>query len=287
MDVITDIVNDQLEIAFPSLSTYLPYDSPLRLYLILYALIATGGALLYFLFAGVSYYVIFHLFPEKLLTEEDKKVKPGQIRKEIKASVEGIPFITIIIAPIFLVERYGYSKLYADINEYGYVYAAFSIVWFLMFTDFCIYWIHRGLHYPPVYKVLHAKHHSFLAPTPWAAIAFHPVDGWCQALPYHLFVFIFPFHKWIYFTMFIFVQLWTISIHDRVSLCGLDGFINGAAHHSGHHLYFKFNYGQYFTLWDRVGGTHLTWDGGKALADKRNNILKKIYETHCATTKLA
>lgn len=32
--------------------------------------------------------------------------------------------------------------------------------------------------------------------------------------------------------------------------------INSSAHHAVHHLYFNYNYGQYFTLWDRVGGSH-------------------------------
>jgi lathosterol oxidase len=32
--------------------------------------------------------------------------------------------------------------------------------------------------------------------------------------------------------------------------------VNGAAHHTIHHLYFNYNYGQYFTLWDKIGGTY-------------------------------
>lgn len=32
--------------------------------------------------------------------------------------------------------------------------------------------------------------------------------------------------------------------------------INSSAHHAVHHLYFNYNYGQYFTLWDRIGGSH-------------------------------
>jgi lathosterol oxidase len=32
--------------------------------------------------------------------------------------------------------------------------------------------------------------------------------------------------------------------------------INSSAHHSVHHLYFNYNYGQYFTFWDRFGGSH-------------------------------
>lgn len=30
-------------------------------------------------------------------------------------------------------------------------------------------------------------------------------------------------------------------------------FVNGAAHHTDHHTFFDCNYGQFFTLWDRVG----------------------------------
>lgn len=32
--------------------------------------------------------------------------------------------------------------------------------------------------------------------------------------------------------------------------------INTTAHHTVHHLYFNYNYGQYFTFWDRLGGSH-------------------------------
>lgn len=46
-------------------------------------------------------------------------------------------------------------------------------------------------------------------PTPWAAFAFHPIDGYVQSLPYHIFPMLFPLHKKLYvgracltFTMF-------------------------------------------------------------------------------------
>ncbi len=32
--------------------------------------------------------------------------------------------------------------------------------------------------------------------------------------------------------------------------------LNGAACHTMHHLYFNFNFGQYTTLWDRLGGSY-------------------------------
>ena len=32
--------------------------------------------------------------------------------------------------------------------------------------------------------------------------------------------------------------------------------INGAACHTYHHLFFSYNYGQFTTLWDRLGGSY-------------------------------
>jgi lathosterol oxidase len=83
-------------------------------------------------------------------------------------------------------------------------------------------------------------------PTPWAALAFHPVDGYAQSLPYHIFVYVFPLHKYLYLGLFVFVQLWTILIHDGDMISGhfFERYINSPAHHTLHHLYFTCNYGQ-------------------------------------------
>jgi len=64
-------------------------------------------------------------------------------------------------------------------------------------------------------------------------------------------------HKLVYLTMFVLVNFWTVSIHDgdfRVPRL-LKRVVNGAAHHTDHHLFYNYNYGQFFTLWDRIGGS--------------------------------
>lgn len=38
--------------------------------------------------------------------------------------------------------------------------------------------------------------------------------------------------------------------------------INGAACHTMHHLYFNYNYGQYTTVWDRLGRSYRKPDEG-------------------------
>lgn len=58
---------------------------------------------------------------------------------------------------------------------------------------------------------------------------------------------------------FAFVAMWTIFIHDG-EFASQGPVVNGAAHHTVHHLYFNHNYGQYTTLWDRIGGSYRTPD---------------------------
>jgi lathosterol oxidase len=209
------------------------------------------GYMLYFVFAGASYFFIFDHD-----TKEHPKYLKNQVWLEIKQSVTSVPFMAIMTAPCFWLEVQGYSKLY-DATEDGpglwYNYAQFPI--FIMFTDCFIYFIHRGLHHPWVYKTLHKPHHKWIMPTPFASHAFNPIDGFAQSVPYHVFPFILPLQKWAYVALFVFINIWTIMIHDGEFVTD-NPVINGAACHSTHHLAFNYNYGQFTTLWDRLGGTY-------------------------------
>ena len=73
-------------------------------------------------------------------------------------------------------------------------------------------------------------------------------------------------HKFTYLILYVFVNIWTVSIHDANYNVPdlLKPIINGSAHHTDHHLLYNYNYGQYFTLWDRIGGSFRTptaWEG--------------------------
>ncbi|KAL1923474.1 uncharacterized protein VTP21DRAFT_8454 [Calcarisporiella thermophila] len=183
------------------------------------------------------------------------KFLKGQVRKEIALACSSIPFLSLYTVPWFLFEVRGYSKLYTNVDDYGWPYLLFSVFAFLAFTDFCIYWIHRALHHRLLYARFHKPHHRWLVPTPFASHAFHPLDGYSQSVPYHLFVYLVPMHRYLYLFMFVFVNFWTILIHDGELLTN-NPVINSSAHHTIHHLYFNYNYGQYSTLWDRIGKSH-------------------------------
>jgi lathosterol oxidase len=209
------------------------------------------GVLIYFLFSSLSYLYVF----DKDTFKHPKYLR-NQVRMEIMQTMKSMPVMAVLTAPFFLAEVRGYGKIYDTFAEEPFpYYSVLQFPLFIAFTDFNIYWIHRGLHHPWVYKALHKPHHKWIMPTPYASHAFHPVDGWSQSIPYHVFPFIFPLQKWAYVLLFIFINFWTIMIHDGEYVAN-SPVINGAACHTMHHLYFNYNYGQFTTLWDRMGGSY-------------------------------
>lgn len=217
----------------------------------LYFITWVFGVVVYYVFATLSYVFVF----DKDTFNHPKYLK-NQIRKEMAQTNVALPIMALFTAPLFLLEVRGYSKLY-DRSEQGpgWWYDIIQFPFFICFTDFLIYWIHRYLHHPLIYKHLHKPHHKWIMPTPYASHAFHPADGFAQSVPYHLFPFIFPLQKFAYVFLFIFINIWTVLIHDGEYVAD-NPIINGAACHTMHHLYFNFNYGQFTTLWDRMGGSY-------------------------------
>ncbi|KAF3769664.1 hypothetical protein M406DRAFT_343800 [Cryphonectria parasitica EP155] len=248
-----------------------PRDNIFRQALSLFFIVWLFGFLLYFAFASLSYCFVF----DKKTMEHPKYLR-NQIGLEIKQTLAALPGMSVCTTVMMLLEVRGYCKLYdvfEDAPFPGYNWIQYPF--FIMFTDFCIYWIHRWLHHPLIYKRLHKPHHKWIMPTPFASHAFHPLDGFAQSLPYHIFPLIFPLQKVAFLLLFVIVNIWTILIHDGEFVSD-NPVINGAACHSIHHLAFNYNYGQYTTLWDRLGGSYRKPD--RAMFDKEKNMSKEQWE---------
>lgn len=234
-----------------SAGSILTRDNFLRQGFSLFSITWIFGLLTYFLFASLSYIFIFDH-----RTFEHPKFLKHQIRMEIMQTMSALPVMAVVTMPWFLAEVRGYSKMYANVDDHGWFYLVAQFPIFLLFTDSLIYLIHRALHSKYLYKHLHKPHHKWIMPTPYASHAFHPLDGYAQSLPYHIFPFILPLHKYAYIALFTFINIWTVLIHDGEYLAN-DPIINGAACHSLHHLKFSCNYGQFTTLFDRLGGSYV------------------------------
>ena len=120
---------------------------------------------------------------------------------------------TKVAIPWFLFEIRGYSKLYHSESD-SLTTILIQLFTFILFTDCGVYWIHRLEHHPLLYSWLHKPHHQWKISTPFASFAFHPLDGYFQSLPMHIYVYLFPMNSYLYLAMFVAIQIWTISIHD-------------------------------------------------------------------------
>ncbi|EIN09850.1 fatty acid hydroxylase [Punctularia strigosozonata HHB-11173 SS5] len=237
----------------PDVVSAWPRDYIPRQLLSISVLTLVGIHLLYFIFASLSYQFIF----DHNMMRHPRFLK-NQVRQEIECSLRAFPMMTLLTLPWFFAEVQGYSNMYDNVEEYGWLWLVASVPIFLLFTDYGIYWVHRLLHHPLIYKYIHKPHHKWIIPTPFASHAFHPVDGYLQSVPYHLIVFLLPFHRYLYLGLFVVVNFWSIFIHDSDMITGhpLETIINGPAHHTLHHLYFTVNYGQYFTWADKFYGSY-------------------------------
>ena len=235
------------EAAYTSL---LPRYNLIREFFSLWAITAGFGWGLYFFMASLSYMFVF----DRSVFNHPRYLK-NQMSMEIKLAASAIPLMSLLTVPWFLMEINGYSRLYYYDPRKNWVNYCVEIASFIFFTDMGIYFAHRWLHWPTVYKHLHKPHHKWLVCTPFASHAFHPVDGYFQSLSYHVYPFLFPLQKLTYLGLFTFVNFWTIMIHDGNHMYN-NKIVNGTACHTVHHLYFSYNFGQFTTLWDRLGGSY-------------------------------
>jgi lathosterol oxidase len=229
-----------------------PPSDRYRQFLSAYLVLWWGGSLLYLVCASLSW---LFLFDKKL--RKDKFFLPNQEFQEMKVALSTVFIMAFPQAIAFYLEMLGYARLHDKpiVGTAGWLMLIGNCVFYILFTDCLIYWIHRWLHHPVLYGPIHKLHHKWIVSTPFASHAFHWLDGYLQGLPYHIFVFLFPMNKFVYVIFFIIVNMWTVSIHDGAGF--YKGIIlNGSDHHTIHHRQFTYNYGQYFTFWDRLCGTH-------------------------------
>lgn len=187
----------------------------------------------------------------------------------------GITLWTLAQVLVFWGMANGYAPtlLFPD-NPVWFV-AAFVLI--PIWSSFHFYWIHRLLHWPPLYKIAHSLHHRNINVGPWSGISMHPIE---HALFYtnfliHLVVPSHPLHLMFHG----YVQ----STHPVFSHSGFENLVikdnpqlrMGVFFHQLHHRYFECNYGTVEMPWDRWFGSY--HDGTAAATDQTRARKKQMY----------
>ena len=217
----------------------------------------------YFLVAGLFYLIFYIWFPSKW---KDRKInkrgyKPGQLIKEMKWSLINALLFAITASATVILWQKGYTKVYVETGLYDWWYLPLSLIVLMLVHETYYYWIHRWMHIPSVYKLVHKIHHDSKVASPFTAFSFHPIEGLLQAVFLPTMIFILPIH---YYVIIIQLTIMTFSsvinhldieIYSRKKNSFWSKWVIGATHHSLHHKQFKYNYGLYFTFWDKIKKT--------------------------------
>lgn len=137
-------------------------------------------------------------------------------------------------------------------------------VWFVMlflltplWISFHFYWIHRGLHWRPLFNIAHKLHHRNKNVGPWSGLSMHPIEHlmFFSSILIHFIIASHPIH--------ILFHMQHQSLTAATSHTGFSGLLVkdknrlalGTFHHQMHHRYLDCNYGNLEVPFDKWFGS--------------------------------
>jgi sterol desaturase/sphingolipid hydroxylase (fatty acid hydroxylase superfamily) len=217
----------------------------------------------YFLIAGLAYFVFYFLLKNQFINRKIQNKYPqwGHMKLEIFFSLQTVLIFATVATLVFNVLG-PYTHFYAQINDKGWLYYVATFPLMFVIHDTYFYWMHRTIHHPKLYRLIHERHHKSLNPTPWSSYSFHLIESFLEAGIIFLIAFTLPVHRSA-LALFLLMQfVYNVYGHLGYELypkgfhkTWIGRWVNTSVAHNMHHKYFKGNYGLYFLFWDRAMGT--------------------------------
>lgn len=218
----------------------------------------------YAMFAIGFWLVVWVLLGALLASRKIRTEKPParQLALEFLISLRSLAIFSTIGALLFMVERAGYLPGPALAASWGWGWAIASFVLMVIGHDAYFYWTHRLVHDPRLFRTFHRRHHKSHNPSPFTAYSFDIAEAAMQALFVPIWMAIVP-TEWAVVGFFMLHQI----VRNTMGHCGYElfpanskgkplfDFLTTVTHHDLHHDQARWNFGLYFTWWDRLMGT--------------------------------
>ncbi|MDB5251126.1 MAG: sterol desaturase [Flaviaesturariibacter sp.] len=214
----------------------------------------------YLLIAGL-FYGVFHLwFPGKWNCRKinERSYKGGQFRREVAWSTATAGLFAVAGSGLLVLWQKGLTKIYLDVHDYPLWWLPVSLAVAMVLHETYYYWLHRWMHRPAIFRIVHRVHHDSNITSPWTAFSFHPLEGVLQALFLPLLLLLLPMHLYVILLQLTIMTFSSVVNHLDIEVYPkgfhrhfLGRWLIGATHHSLHHKQFRYNYGLYFTFWDK------------------------------------
>jgi lathosterol oxidase len=221
-------------------------------------------SLRYFLVSWPLYWLLWTRRPRSWEKRRLQEIKENSqnIKTEIKWSIVSSLIFSPGVALAMTIINNGYTRVYTNPLEYGYLYLPISLLVYLFLHDTYFYWTHLWLHNPKIYRRFHRIHHQSIKPTPWTSFCFDPLESIMQAVIIPIMLLIIPIHTSMLILLLILMTVFGVinhlgyEVYPRSWMKGFwaEHWIT-PSHHTLHHHKFNCNYGLYFRFWDKVMGT--------------------------------
>lgn len=217
----------------------------------------------YFIIAGGSFLIFYFLLKNTLFSRRMQSKFPHRkdYLRDISFSLVTILIFATMAALVFVVLR-PYTNFFQPYDLYGKAYYFLTFPLMLLVHDAYFYAIHRLMHHPKLFRLVHRVHHFSTNPSPWTSYAFHPLEAFLEAGIIPLIAFTLPVHPSALGLFLLFQFCYNVYGHlgfelfpknFQKSLIGK--WINTGTAHNQHHEHFHGNYGLYTLIWDRLFGT--------------------------------
>ena len=217
----------------------------------------------YLIFAGAAFGVgmaLERLAPWRRL--QKLRFSRPQILREIGYSMLSVLVFVGVVGVIIAMNSAGMTQLYNDAEKYGWAWFWVQIPVLLLIQDWYFYWMHRIVHKAPFYDRIHKTHHLSTNPSAFAAFAFHPLEAILEIAIFVVLIIVMPIHVIALMVAGLMSLAYNVYGHlgyevmPRVIAQSSIGYwLNKSAYHNQHHRTYRYNYGLYTVIWDRLHGT--------------------------------
>jgi sterol desaturase/sphingolipid hydroxylase (fatty acid hydroxylase superfamily) len=218
----------------------------------------------YAIFAVATWFVLWVLLAGWL---QHLKIRPDrppsrQLLTELVVSLRSLAVFSTVGLFLFGLERAGHFDGPAIAAGWGPAWAVVSLALMIVAQDTYFYWTHRAMHHRRLFRVFHRRHHRSHNPSPFTAYSFDIAEAAVQAAFVPLWMLLVP-TTWPIAGLFMLHQLFRNTLgHSGYELYPasrdgkpLVGWMTTVTHHDLHHAQAGWNYGLWFTWWDRLMGT--------------------------------
>lgn len=219
------------------------------------------GNTLFFFLGGAALHVAFYLFRRNEAEQWKHQPKRFQTLEMLRDKVPLVLLNSMIIngalGVAFYIIANGYGKTYWELGDRSVFSVALSTAGLFLWYHVMLYYWHRTMHLPGLFKRFHHLHHKYKHPVWLDALYEHPLEAAWGAVVLISPLFVFPIWAYSYFIFAVVMGLHEILDHAGINL-NLP-ILSSSKAHDEHHLRCRCYYGQLLPLLDFLHGTGDAW----------------------------